>query len=499
MINADDVKFLLSNIESDRVERTVSTTNSDKISQAICAFSNDLSGSGEPGYLIIGANDDGTLCGLSVTDELMLNVSSVRSDGNILPQPAMTVSKVNLPEGTILVVEVQPSEFPPVRYRGRIWIRVGPRKAFANEAEEKILIERRTSNAKTFDTLPCVGATLDDMDTEIFQQYYLPKAIPEEVITEDSRTVKEQLTSLGFFDYRFNCPTNAGIILFGKTPERILHGAYIQYVKFQGNEMAGEIVNEYKFSGNLCSVLTKLDHFIDTSIVSKHPVPVSPLREETVYNYPYWATRELLMNAIMHRDYETNAPSRFYEFDNRIEIQNPGNLYGKARPENFPNVNDYRNPVIAEAMKILGFVNRFSRGIARVQKELTANGNGEAIFDLTLLTAFKVTEQISRKAEEIRFGRNYGTGSTHVANEPVYEPVNEPVNEPANEPANETKILSSGIFKFIREKPGIGRNELSKISQKSLATIKRDIKKLVDLNLIERRGSDKTGGYFPKE
>ena len=177
-----------------------------------------------------------------------------------------------------------------------------------------------------------------------------------------------------------------------------------------------------------------LDHFIDTSIVSKHPVPVSPLREVTVYNYPYWATRELLMNAL-HPDYETNAPSRFYEFDNRIEIQNPGNLYGKARPENFPNVNDYRNPVIAEAMKILGFVNRFSRGIARVQKELTANGNGEAIFDLTLLTAFKVTEQISRKAEEIRFGRNYGTGSTHVANKPVNEPVNESVNE--------TKILSS--------------------------------------------------------
>ena len=88
------------------------------------------------------------------------------------------------------------------------------------------------------------------------------------------------------------------------------------------------------------------------------------------------------MNAL-HPDYETNAPSRFYEFDNRIEIQNPGNLYGKARSENFPNVNDYRNPVIAEAMKILGFVNRFSRGIARVQKELTANGNGEAIFDLT--------------------------------------------------------------------------------------------------------------------
>lgn len=488
MITIEEVKALLINIESDRVERTSSTTNSDKFSQAICAFSNDLPGSGMPGYLIIGANDDGSLSGLTVSDELMLNIASMRSDGNILPQPAMTVEKYHFEGGNLLVVEVQPSDFPPVRYRGRIWIRVGSRKSFANEAEEKILIERRTSNAKTFDSLPAIGTTLNDLDFELFFKYYLPKAIPETVLAEDSRTVKEQLISLGFFDYRFDCPTNAGIILFGKAPERVLHGAYTQYVRFSGNDMAGEILKEYKFSGNLCSILTKLDHFIDTSIVSKHPVPVSPLREEMVNNYPYWATRELLMNAIMHRDYETNAPARFYEFDNRIEIQNPGNLYGKARPENFPNVNDYRNPVIAEAMKILGFVNRFSRGIARVQKELSENGNGLPIFDLTLLTAFKVTEQISRKSERIRFGRNYDASANHDANETV--------NEPLNEPVNFTGILSSEIYKFIKEKPGIRRIELSRIVRKSLATVKREIRKLIDLQLIEHRGSDKTGGYY---
>ena len=51
----------------------------------------------------------------------------------------------------------------------------------------------------------------------------------------------------------------------------------------------------------------------------KRPIPISVLREETVANYPYWATRELLMNAIMHRDYETNAPIQFYEYDDRID------------------------------------------------------------------------------------------------------------------------------------------------------------------------------------
>jgi ATP-dependent DNA helicase RecG len=99
-----------------------------------------------------------------------------------------------------------------------------------------------------------------------------------------------------------------------------------------------------------------------------------------------------------------NGPVQFYEYDDRIEVQNPGGLYGKVMPENFPNVSDYRNPFIAEAMKVLGYVNRFSRGGYRVQKELEENGNGKAIFDFSLVTAFKVVEKVSEKYFEEGFG-----------------------------------------------------------------------------------------------
>ena len=95
---------------------------------------------------------------------------------------------------------------------------------------------------------------------------------------------------------------------------------------------------------------------------------------------------------------------QFYEYDDRIEIQNPGGLYGKVSPINFPNVSDYRNPFIAEAMKVLGYVNRFSRGVYRVQKELQENGNGEAMFDFSLHTAFRVVENVSKKYFEEGFG-----------------------------------------------------------------------------------------------
>ncbi len=376
----------------------------DKFCQAICAFSNDVSGSEKNGYLIIGAHDNGKLSGLKVDDKLLLKISNIRTDGNILPQPVMTVEKFTFNDADLLVVEVQPSEFPPVRYRGHIWVRVGPRKSVATEAEEKILTERRLSNIHTFDAMPCLGTTIHDLDVKLIEKEYLPKAVAEDVLAEDKRSIEEQLASLGFYDLRYNCPTNGAIVLFGNNPERYLHGSYIQYVRFKGKDRAGDIINEHKFAGNLCRELPKIDTFIETSIAQKRPIPVSVLREETFSKYPYWATRELLMNALMHRDYETNAPVQFYEYDDRIEVQNPGGLYGKVTPENFPNVSDYRNPFIAEAMKVLGYVNRFSRGVYRVQKELVENGNGKAVFDFSLVTAFRVIEKVSDKYLEEGFG-----------------------------------------------------------------------------------------------
>jgi len=404
MITKEHLQKILSDTESYHIEKTVATDNMDKFSQAICAFSNDVADSKKKGYLIIGVRDNGELAGLQVDDKLLLQISNIRTDGNILPQPVMTVEKFSFTQGDVLVVEVTPSQVPPVRYRGRIWVRVGPRKSIATEAEEKLLTERRLSNIRTFDAMPCLGTTLEDLDITLFKKEYLSKAVAEDILQEDKRTIEEQMASLGLYDLRYQCPTNAAIVLFGNNPERFLHGAYIQYVRFKGLDRAGDIINEHKFSGNLCKVLPRIDVFVETSIAQKRPIPISVLREKTVSKYPYWATRELLMNAIMHRDYESNAPVAFYEYDDRIEIQNAGGLYGKVSANNFPNVSDYRNPFIAEAMKVLGYVNRFSRGVYRVQKELEENGNGKASFDFSLITAFRVVEPISTTYFEEGFG-----------------------------------------------------------------------------------------------
>lgn len=401
MLSKEEIQALLIDLESDRIERTISTTNTDKFGQAICAFANDLPNNKQAGYLFLGVNDDGSIHPIDVTDELLKNVAAIRTDGNIQPQPSMVVEKISFPEGDIVAVEVQPHVFPPVRYKGRVWVRVGPRKGIASEADERVLMEKRNSNVLTFDATPCFNATLDDLDLDLFQFNYLPKTMPAEELRNDKRDVKYQLSSLGFYDIRFDCPTNAGVLLFAKNLRRFFPGAYVQYVRFKGKTRAGEILMEHEFKSNLCISLQELDTFIKTTIVNRRPIPVSALREESIVDYPDWATRELLMNAICHRDYASNGPIQFYQYDDRIEIMNHGGLYGRATIENFPNVNDYRNQVIAEAMKVLGFVNRHSRGVIRVQDELERNENGAPQYDFSLGTAVLVIERKSTKPERL--------------------------------------------------------------------------------------------------
>ncbi len=135
-----------------------------------------------------------------------------------------------------------------------------------------------------------------------------------------------------------------------------------------------------EFSGDLITQLRILDDFIKFQIVKERPVPVSVLRELKQVNYPHWALRELLLNAIIHRDYQSATPIKFYQFFDRIEIINPGGLYGEARPENFPNFNAYRNPELASAVKNLGYVNKFNVGVKRAVKLLSDNGNPDPEF-----------------------------------------------------------------------------------------------------------------------
>lgn len=394
MLTEEQVHGLLADLEADNIERTVSVNNQDKFGQAICAFANDLPNHRRPGYLLIGVHDDGTLSGLNVTDDILKNLGGIRSDGNILPQPVMNVARHSVVGGDIAIVEVFPSDLPPVRYRGRVYIRIGPRKAIANEQEERILTERRVAHARSFDARPCLEAKIGDLALGQFDAYRREAVDPETVLA-NNRSIEQQLGSLRLYDPERACTTHAGILLFGKNPRFFLPGAYVQYLKLPGIDLTDAPMDQAEISGDLYSVLRELEGRLRL-LIQTTMRPVSVLGEKLMPDYPEWALRELLMNAVMHRNYDSNSCIRFYAFCDHIEIQSPGGLYGEATPENFPNRNSYRNPVIAEAMKSLGFVNRFGYGVQRAQALLTENSNPPAQFEFdehtVLVKVYRRTE-----------------------------------------------------------------------------------------------------------
>ncbi|HEY8021417.1 MAG TPA: RNA-binding domain-containing protein, partial [Thermoanaerobaculia bacterium] len=240
----EELLALMAELESDRVERTVSTSDTDKFARAICAFSNDMPRHRLPGYLFVGVSDDGVPAGIDVTDRLLQNLAAIRSDGNVQPLPVMNVQRLETPQGGVAVVEVLPSDLPPVRYKGQVWIRVGPRRAIANESEERSLAERRVDLARTWDARPCRGASLDDLALDLFAVGYRLHAVAREVIAENNRSLEEQLAALRFFDLRSGGTTNAAVLLFGKDPLFFVPGAYVQYVRYEGTTQAYEATRD---------------------------------------------------------------------------------------------------------------------------------------------------------------------------------------------------------------------------------------------------------------
>jgi ATP-dependent DNA helicase RecG len=375
LIDPDEIERLLGDLESDRVERTESTNDTAKFCKAICAFANDMPAHRLPGYLCIGVDKVGVPTSTRIDERLLEALASHRSNGQIIPMPTMEVAKVDFRGVPIAVVKVEPSDLPPVRYQMQTWIRVGPSARIATQEEERRLTERRVDRARTWDLQACLGATLDDLALDLFRLAYLPQAVSRQVIDDNRRPIEEQLGSLRFYHKPLGAPTNGAMLLFGKDPEAFVPGAYVQYVRYEGESQATDVLVERRFDGDLLQVMRSLDQ-LARDVAGARPVRQTHLGDATVQDYPEIALHELLMNAVVHRNYDNSTtPISINHFLDRIEIQNPGSLFGDLTRGQFPNGVSYRNPVLAEAAKTLGFVNRFGRGVAVAQRELTQNGS----------------------------------------------------------------------------------------------------------------------------
>jgi len=383
-----ELETLLDDTESDRAERKESFKGDvpKKARQAVCAFANDLPNHNLPGVLFIGAKDNGEPSNREITDQLLRSLADMKTDGNILPLPVLSVEKRALKGAEMAVVTVMPSDMPPVKYEGRIWIRTGPRRAIANEQEERILNEKRRYKNIPFDIYPIPSAQISDLSRSIFENEYLPAAFAADVLEANNRTYEERLASCKMIvSPDDTTPTVLGLLSIGKTPQDFLPGAYVQFLRIDGIELADPVIDEEDIGGTLVEMLRRTEEKLSAHNRTTIDIVSSPTHNKELA-YPPAAIQQILYNAVLHRTYEsTNSPVRVYWFNDRIEIISPGGPYGNVTTENFgtPGITDYRNPNIADVLKTFGFIQAFGRGIATARKLMQENGNPDLEFQTT--------------------------------------------------------------------------------------------------------------------
>ena len=358
---------------------SLSSSAAEKILRSICAFANDLPAHGRPGVILVGVEDDGRCAGLAVGDELLRRLADMRDDGRILPRPSMDVQRHALGGCEVAAVIVQPSSHPPVRYDGRVWVRIGPTVRMATATDEQRLAERRRSQDLPFDLRPAHGASITDLDLDYIERRYLPRAVSAEVLVENRRTLEDQMRSLRLISG--DVPTNGAMLAFGRDAQYWLPESWVQFVRFDGDDITDTPKTSEALTGRLDDILQSLSQLVRLNVSTRLDI-TSGSREKRLPDYPVEALHQLAYNAVMHRSYEgTHAPARLYWYSGRVEIESPGGLFGAVTPETLlTGATAYRNQLIAEIMANLGFAQRFGYGIPSALRGLRSNGNPEPVF-----------------------------------------------------------------------------------------------------------------------
>ena len=384
----EELLQIIADGESERVEfkESLSGDAATGIREAICAFANDLAGHEKPSLVFVGVKDDRTIGDLSVTDPLLRQLADMKTAGNIVPPPSLMVEKRVLQGKEVAVVTVQPSNSPPVRYRGVIHVRIGPRRDIATAQDERILNEKRRYGDRPFDLQPIPTAGLSDLNLTQFENEYLTAAFSDELLAANDRSLYEQLAATKMIAAADEpTATMLGILTIGKNPQDFLPGAYLQFLRINGNEYADEIIDAEEIRGAIPDLLRRLDEKLNAHNRIAVDITTSYIEQRTDL-YPMEALHQIIRNAVMHRTYEaTNAPVHVYWFNDRIEVMSPGGAFGAVTAESFgePGLVDYRNPNLAEAMKTLGYVQRFGVGIPIAKQQLAAAGHPEPEFDIS--------------------------------------------------------------------------------------------------------------------
>ncbi len=374
--------------ESNYIEVKSAKNGCPRVLDTLSSFSNQKNG----GKIVFGIdeNDDYNICGVYDAADLEKKLMEQSLQMEPVVRPLCTVALVD--NKVVVCAEVQEiSSFQkPCFYKGAgrlrgSYIRVGDGDRLMSEYEiysyeifkQNIKDElRRADNAET-----------EDIYTDGFTEYMLrlKKTKPNIAAIPMERLIQLQ----GFVQN--GKPTLAGLMLFGLYPQAYFRRLSIAAVRVLGNEVGVVGSEEERFSdsvnieGSIPQMLDLAIQFVIRNSRVKTIINSTTGKREDKYEYPIIAVRELILNSLVHRDYSAyteNSPITVRMFDDRIEIENPGELYGWTTLDDLGKVNaDTRNPYIVGGMEVLNLLeNRFS-GIPTIRMVMKEAGLPEPVFE----------------------------------------------------------------------------------------------------------------------
>lgn len=471
-----ELNAIVENGEDGKHQFKSDVKNADSLGSEMAAFAND-----KGGMILIGVADNGEVHGLSKEDVRRINGLISNSASQHVRSPLSVDSEnIAVGEGRVVIVVTIPKgiDKPYFDKNGVIWLKCGSDKRRVNSKEE---LRRLFQMSDQFhaDELPTKAGinALDRIRFRDFLRDKYKKPLPE----SDSDLLRLlQNMNLATESGRLNL---AGLLLFAEQPERYKPQFVIKAACFPGNKIhATDYKDMEDFEGPLQKIFNDSLAFIMRNL---HKVQAGRgVNAPGTPEIPQAVFEELLVNALVHRDYLVSAPIRLFIFDNRIEIISPGHLPNNLTVEKILSGNsNSRNPIINSfvakgLLPYRGLGSGIERALDEWSKISFVDDREGCLFKCEIQRLKSQNDTIKGDKEPFKVSQQTVKGSFSAFKGSKFESLSD----------TEKKILLA-----IDESPAITYSALAEVCGKSRETIARSMKTLTEKSLIKRVGSKKTG------
>ncbi|MEK6938195.1 MAG: ATP-binding protein [Nanoarchaeota archaeon] len=418
------------------------------LAEDMVAFAN-----AEGGRIFLGVTDKGIIKNIEISNRLKSQIQDLAR--NCDPPIKITSEEV----AGVLIILVAEGKDKPYKCKEGFFLRIGPnsQKLTRDEivefivGEGKVLFEEQITPSFNLEK---------DFSKEKLEKYMQRAKLSSNLLYVN------MLNNLGLLSQgKLN---NAGILFFAKKPCVFIKQAYVNCIRFKGNGRT-EIIDRAIFEGDVVENIDESIKFVQRNTSVRYEIK-EIIRKE-IPEYPLEAIRESIINAVMHRNYfEKGATVSIEIFDDRINISNPGGLPKGLSKEDFGKKCVRRNPLIADLLYRIQYVERAGTGVERIRKSLFNAGLPSPKIEFNNFFTITIYNQLTN---------------------------NVPANVPINVPVNERQ---KWILKNVEEKGQIRFPAIvEQFSSVSIKTLKRDIQYLQKSGVLKFEGAPKTGVYKRKD